>query len=556
MKRKILSFVLATGIFVSCQQEESTTSFTNETTTKVLPAETSETVNSDALALVALTGQTHISAKEAQETALFTATQMREVEGIVTKSPLQIASTEVVTADSRKPYVPTKSSEQEQADVYVINFANNQGYVVTSADRRVPGVLAYNSHGTLGNTPNNPGQAILFEYIEDYINQEREIFEKNKENLKAQAEELIFKQLPKIKQEKLVEQGYFDKNGKRIKTKSSSEGMNFNSHEEYREWFCSVYGVDITFTSWHPQMDDYKRELENGYRKEEHWRIEHKVAPLLKTLWGQGREYNNMVSLKCNNDDEAPVGCVATAVGQLMAYHKKPAVFKGRTMHWNEMTKVDNGDMFSNIYSFGVSNNPTAKEDIQYLLAKLGDGDLLDMNYGCDASSSNIDKAKRTFSQLGYDVTKAGGNIWRAIDQIKNKQPVYIRGCRTKVKNKFLGINIYTSYEDCHAWVIDGYVQMRQPVRTFYVYTCYDDLIASYEVHSSNIFELVHQNFGWGEGSLFLDGSLRKYGIENDNSGWYRAGIFDANLNQYGSSSYKSGSAHDYKYDNEMLFIK
>ncbi|CEN37071.1 C10 family peptidase [Capnocytophaga cynodegmi] len=551
MKRKILSFVLATGIFVSCQQEESITSFTNETTTTVLPTETSETVNSDALALVALTGQTHISAKEAQETALFTATQMREVEGIVTKSPLQIASTEVVTADSRKPYVPTKSSEQEQADVYVINFTNNQGYVVTSADRRVPGVLVYNSHGTLGNAPKNPGQAILFEYIEDYINQEREIFEKNKENLKAQAEELIFKQLPKEKQEKLVEQGYFDKNGKRIKTKSSSEGMNFNSHEEYREWFCSVYGVDIAFTSWHPQMNDYRRELENGYNKYGEWRIVKKVSPLLKTLWGQGGEYDNMVSLKCGINEQAPVGCVATAVGQLMAYHKKPAVFKGRTMHWNEMTKIDSGDMFSNIYSFGVSNNPTAKEDIQYLLAKLGDGDLLDMNYGCDGSGASTNNAEDTFKKLGYtNVYQVSYDGRKVVNEITNNRPIYIDGCAQKINHRFLGIRYNTTYESCHAWVIDGYVEMVQPITTFRVMSCYNDALTSYETTSRNTLELVHQNFGWG-GSL-LGNATRIAGY--DGSGWYRLDVFNSRTGRKNASNtYKSDSQGNYKYHNDIL---
>ncbi len=556
MKQKILFFSLLAGVFLSCQHDERLPiPFVDETTATVLTPEATDFVASDMLAMVALMGETRISAEEAQQTALFAATQMREVEGIVTKSPLQIASVEVVTNNVRKPYVTTKSDEQEQADVYIINFANNEGYVVTSADRRVPGVLAYNSYGHLGDTITNPGQAVLFSYMQAYIEKQREIFEANKKSLKIQAEEAIFKQLTKEKQEELTAQGFFDKEGKRVKTKYTSEGMEFNSHEEYRDWFCSVYGADITFTSWSPQMDDYKRELANGYRKEDYWRIEYKVAPLLKTLWGQSGDYNNMVTLKCGND-EAPVGCVATAVGQIMAFHKKPTVFKGRTMHWDDMTKVDDGDMFSNVYSFGVSSNTTAKEDIQYLLAKLGDGDLLDMNYGCGASGSNIDKAKRVFSRLGYDVAEVGGNIWQAIGQIKNNKPVYIRGCRTKVKNKFLGINIYTSYDDCHAWVIDGYVQMKQPIRTFYVSNCYDDLTTSYEIYSSNVFELVHQNFGWGYDGRFLDGSLYKHEIKNKNSGWYRAGIFDASSNQYGSSSYKSGSANDYKYDNEMLFIK
>gem|GEM_PF-5898904 len=46
--------------------------------------------NNDAfLGLVAFTGKTDISAEEAQATALATAMQMRKVEGIVTKAPLQ-----------------------------------------------------------------------------------------------------------------------------------------------------------------------------------------------------------------------------------------------------------------------------------------------------------------------------------------------------------------------------------------------------------------------------------------------------------------------------------
>lgn len=137
----------------------------------------------------------------------------------------------MVANNERKPYIATKSGEnKEQGDVYIINFANNQGYVVTSADRRVPGILAYNSYGNLGKEIDNPGQAIMFSYMQDYIEQERENFEKNKEALKIQAEEHIFAQLPKEKQKELIEKGYFDENGKRVKTK-------FASHEEYRDFF-------------------------------------------------------------------------------------------------------------------------------------------------------------------------------------------------------------------------------------------------------------------------------------------------------------------------------
>lgn len=92
----------------------------------------------------------------------------------------------------------------------------------------------------------------------------------------------------------------------------------------------------------------------------------------MKTLWSQENDYNEKVSMQCGNN-KAPVGCVSVAVGQLLAYHKKPDSVVGRKMHWDDMTKIDSGDMFSNIYSHNVWNNSTAKEDIQYLLAHLGE---------------------------------------------------------------------------------------------------------------------------------------------------------------------------------------
>ena len=207
MKKHLFILTIA-GLFFSCQREEADAPFATDTDISVLPSTETKASDNGLLGWVALTGQTHISAEEAQETALATAMQMREVEGIVTKAPLKIGSIEVVKGDTRKPYVPTKgNAKPEQADVYIVNFANNQGYVITSADKRVPGVLAYNSYGHLGDTISNPGQAILFSYMQAYIEEQRAAFEANKEKLATQAEEAIFKQLSKEQQAELIKEG-------------------------------------------------------------------------------------------------------------------------------------------------------------------------------------------------------------------------------------------------------------------------------------------------------------------------------------------------------------
>lgn len=93
-------------------------------------------------------------------------------------------------------------------------------------------------------------------------------------------------------------------------------------------------------------------------------------------------------------------------------------------------------------------------------------------------------------------------------------------------------------------------LRKKQPIRTFYVSNCYDDLIASYEVHSSNIFELGHQNFGWG-GSL-LGNATRIAGY--DGSGWYRLDVFNSRTGRKNASNtYKSDSQGNYKYHNDIL---
>lgn len=514
MKKHLFIFTIA-GLFFSCQREEADAPFATNTDISVLPSTETKASNDGLLGWVALTGQTHISAEEAQETALATAMQMREVEGIVTKAPLKIGSIEVVKGDTRKPYVPTKgNAKPEQADVYIVNFANNQGYVITSGDRRVPGVLAYNSYGHLGDTISNPGQAILFSYMQEYIEEQRAAFEANKEKLAIQAEEAIFKQLSKEQQAKLIAEGYFDENGKRIKSKGGIKGR-----------LCLSAEIGNT---------DVEEENRIVYGE---WKTEVVKTPLIKTLWGQSRGYNDKVSMQCGNN-KAPVGCVATALGQLIAYHKKPAVFKGRTMHWDDMTKVDAGAMFSSIDNYRVGSNPTAVEDIQHLLAHLGDSDLLAMNYKCDGSGSS--RALEALHTLGYNSSlSVSYNNAQAISEIENNHPVYIEGCSTEVKHKFLGIHYDTSYEDCHAWILDGFVVIKRK-KTHYYKCSVGNL---YVFESEDGYSLVHNNLGWG-------GST--YGYTNNGSGWYLRGFFNTKKNSP-SNTYKSQDGYDFKYKNSII---
>ncbi|MBM0650016.1 C10 family peptidase [Capnocytophaga genosp. AHN8471] len=527
MKKHLFILTIA-GLFFSCQREEANAPFATDTDISVLPNTETKASNDGLLGWVALTGQTHISAEEAQETALATAMQMREVEGIVTKAPLKIGSIEVVKGDTRKPYVPTKgNAKPEQADVYIVNFANNQGYVITSADRRVPSVLAYNSYGHLGDTISNPGQAILFSYMQAYIEEQREAFEANKEKLVTKAEEAIFKQLSKEQQAELIAEGYFDENGKKIKSKGKRPRR-----------ICY-------FDSIEDPGDGQERRIVYG-----EWETKEVKAPLIKTLWGQNGSYNDALPLYCESrTDEPPVGCTAVAIGQLLAYHKKPDSIVGRKMHWDDMTKVDARDMFSSIYSYDVWDNPIAKGDIQHLLAHLGDRNLLYMDYGCKESGSSREFG--TLHSLGYtEIKKEKYNDVQVISELKNNRPLLIDGCAIKTDHKIdlLITKIeWPTYDKCHAWLLDGYVRRERIITTQIDCNYGEDSVR--EQYTEKI-ELVHNNFGWGDsynktkyGVLGLDGSYAQ------GTGWYHIGIFNAKGSKENSNSYKSsGELFNYRF--------
>ena len=546
--RKFLSIFIVAGLFFSCQREEADAPFATDTDISVLPSTETKASNDGLLGWVALTGQTHISAEEAQETALATAMQMREVEGIVTKTPLKISSIEVVKGDTRKPYVPTKgNAKPEQADVYIVNFANNQGYVITSADKRVPGVLAYNSYGHLGDTISNPGQAILFSYMQAYIEEQRAAFEANKEKLATQAEEAIFKQLSKEQQEKLIAKGYFDKDGKRVKSK-----YNFDLIHA----LCDLSEPESNNKKNENPADHYLvKDNDRIFYGE--WKTEYVKAPLLKTLWGQSGLYNDKVAKYCDADkDQSPVGCVATAVGQLLAYHKKPAVFKGRIMHWGDMTKIDSGDMFSSIYSHNVGDNATFREDIQHLLAHLGDSGLLAMNYGCIADGgSGSNRALEALHSLGYNnALLMPYNVDQVVSEIRNNRPIYIQGYSYEISHTYTTgwwfwkkSQTRYSYKEGHAWVLDGYVLRKRKITEYYI-----NCPSSEEVKIVNDekIELIHNNFGWGDSN---DGT--KYGVSGldgfyaNGTGWYHISIFNTKGNKESSNTYKSGTPMNFQYN-------
>lgn len=74
---------------------------------------------------------------------------------------------------------------------------------------------------------------------------------------------------------------------------------------------------------------------------------------LTQTEWGQVNPYNTHVTRYVENGEFA--GCVPVAIGQIMTYHRKPSVFEGQTLDWDLILTSPNPMFFSDPGGYEIS---------------------------------------------------------------------------------------------------------------------------------------------------------------------------------------------------------
>lgn len=180
------------------------------------------------------------------------------------------------------------------------------------------------------------------------------------------------------------------------------------------------------------------------------------IAPLLTSRWDQSDPYNR--DCPQVNGERCVTGCVATAMAQIMNYHKWPqGAGKGSTSYeWNNTTLSMNfeditfdWDNMADIYDSGST------EAQQAAVAKLMNvcGISIHMNYRVDASGAqsamvaralteyfDYDKGIQILSRDSYTLSE-----WEALiyNELAENRPVQYSG--------------YTLSFEGHAFVCDGY---------------------------------------------------------------------------------------------------
>lgn len=268
--------------------------------------------------------------------------------------------------------------------------------------------------------------------------------------------------------------------------------------------------VDSLGSIWGGGIPDYDWTFDKEYGP---WQEVAKCNTLVTTKWGQKSPYNDRCPII--NNQRAPAGCVAVALGQIIAtnghrFDFYPNQIAGQTIMWNPILQtIQNNDIDGN----------QASSQIAHLLRAIGIA--VDMKYGSSSSTAFSENAEQLLRDIGYRNVALIDYDMNVVTNLLCREhlPVYISGETS-------------SLDRAHAWVLDGQLSQERLIK-FYN-SRREEVFRKTEIRN-----LVHCNFGW---SAVADG----YYVEGlFNTAWGRE-LLDRN---------DSGGTGQYNYSTHNKII-
>ena len=309
--------------------------------------------------------------------------------------------------------------ENGKPSMYVVNFADNKGFVLVSATRNFLPVLAYNDEGN-------------FTIPEENVNGLSLWMEKTKQNVKI-ADALPADSTAKFRSEwnKYEEQGglelaesrsansELDQYAIQLTSQWQQNGVEWCSLEDaqaflpasqYQAWSELVTGaIDPSYQDVNPltysfvvtEVTDYGSGAVNNF---------------IHTNWNQLNGYNASIVAA---EKGLYAGCTTIAMAQIMKYYGYPT-----NKNWNDMP---------NDYA-----TTTTADFIHEVANTIG------VTYYLNQTSAKMDQVQIAFNNYGYSQTLEPHNINSVINELENQRPVLMSG---------LGSPIATNG---HIWLASG----------------------------------------------------------------------------------------------------
>jgi hypothetical protein len=269
-------------------------------------------------------------------------------------------STQQVTG--RNHLVKSNTTQKVDTALYIVNFANNQGYAILSASKKLPDdVLVIADKGYL--------TAAELMREDEYSNLEIDTL-----NPYCEEDDDYYVGIDKNLTNKLVTNYYKKYSSDQIKT-------------------------PVTY-----------------YYEYTSWKHHSSVAPLVRVKWHQDAPFNNLSPKRCG--EPAPAGCVAIAVAQILSANKNVTKLNGVTIDWATMNKLpqptgDDKDKIANWVRY------IAKKCCMIYGCYKGKG------YGL-ATPEKAKKFLKTLSPYKNVTKLKTFNAQTAINMVKAGKPVFI----------------------------------------------------------------------------------------------------------------------------------
>lgn len=311
--------------------------------------------------------------------------------------------------------------------MYVLNSSN--GWKLLSSDKRTQPVLAYGESGRFSIDSLNPGEAIWLDEMAE------QLYEMAHDEEMAEDEEEYIEE---------ADPAWVDLAPAMASANTYADG----------EW---VRERTVTYPS----------------RQE--------VAPLTQTQWHQKSPWNLFCPMN-SSKEQAVAGCVAIAGAQMLYYLHYlwgiPAEMFTYGYCKGTLSNYEQGFSAPSPEAWDLMAKTESGPGSEYAAILIGlTGQAVGMKYGLNSSSAKTEDLKGFFKEyFGIKSSYSDYKVSTVFQSLDQNIPVIVKayGART---NRFLGL-IYT-YEDGHAWIIDGYRQDEQVTEITYrwhtYYTTPDD---------------------------------------------------------------------------------
>lgn len=217
------------------------------------------------------------------------------------------------------------------------------------------------------------------------------------------------------------------------------------------KYWLEEYGRQIQWMYDHP--DRYKSPYNSPSRSSDP-----DIEPMITTKWGQSTPFNNLCPQSPNDPEiRCVTGCVATAMAQIMYYHRWPEVctgyFDGRRYDWDNMLEE-----YKSEYSWENDEliiTPKYNDTQAFAVATLmrDCGISVNMDYSpssSGASSSEVPKALKYY--FGYDPNSIN-IINRDYYSVRESEELIIKELSQNRPVYFSGRDGFSG----HAFVLDGW---------------------------------------------------------------------------------------------------